>query len=141
VSITDALRQLLSGMQADQRSYALLQGLLEDQLAAIAQQRADELERLAQRITAQVDELDVQRKLRRLLVARLLGREETLSMAAVLERLPVAAARVLSEAWTSLEQAVFLCKAMNARNCELIVEQHALMQRLLGAQTDTYAEL
>ncbi len=141
MSVAEVLRQLLGGMQADQRSYTLLQTLLDEQLAAIAQQRSEELNRLAQRIGALVDELDTQRKLRRLLVARLLGREIDLSIAAVFERVPVAAARVLREAWLGLETAVRVCKTANARNCELIVEQHALMQRLMGAEQDTYAEL
>ncbi|MDY0747426.1 flagellar protein FlgN [Paucibacter sp. R3-3] len=141
MNLADILRLLLTDMQADLRSYARLHGLLDDQLAAITQQRGDELQGIATQVTALVDELDGRRDQRRRLVATMLGRKHELSMNEALERLPSKAASVLRDAWQALEQAVQLAKQLNARNCELIVEQHALMQRLLGSNQDTYAEL
>lgn len=141
MNLADILRLLLTDMQADLRSYARLHGLLDDQLAAITQQRGDELQGIATQVTALVDELDGRRDQRRRLVATMLGRKHELSMNEALERLPSKAASVLRDAWQALEQAVQLAKQLNARNCELIVEQHALMQRLLGSDQDTYAEL
>jgi flagella synthesis protein FlgN len=140
MSMAEALVQLLGGMHADRRSYTLLRGLLEEQFQAALRQRADALLDLAERIGALVDGLNAQRLQRRGLVARLLGRNDGLSMQAVLQGLPKASAGVLGQAWAALEQQVRECKALNARNCELIVEQQALMQRLLGVERDTYAE-
>ena len=140
-SLANVLRLLLTDMQADLRSYAQLHGLLDEQLAAIAQQRSEELQRIATQVTALVDELDGRRRQRRELVATMLGRKHGLSMDEALERLPIKAAAVLREAWQTLEQAVQLAKQLNARNCELMIEQRSLMQRLLGNEQDTYAEL
>lgn len=141
MNLADILRLLLTDMQADLRSYAQLHVLLDEQLAAINQQRGEELQGIATQVTALVDDLDGRRDQRRRLVATMLGRQHELSMNEALERLPSKAARVLRDAWQALEQAVQLAKQLNARNCELIVEQHALMQRLLGSNEDTYAEL
>ncbi|WP_077033540.1 flagellar export chaperone FlgN [Pelomonas sp. KK5] len=140
MSSAELLRQLLLGLQADQRSYLLLQELLDEQLAAIAQQRSQALEKLAARITALTVQLDEQRRLRVELVSRLLGPKTEPSMTTLFERLPATAARVMREAWDALELQVRQCKALNKRNGELIVEQHALMQQLLGTEEHVYAE-
>ena len=140
-NLADVLRLLLTDMQADLRSYARLHGLLDEQLAAITQRQGDALQGIAAQVHALVDELDGRRSQRRTLVATMLGRTHDLSMNEALARLPAKAATVLREAWQALEQAVQLAKQLNARNCELIVEQRALMQRLLGCNEDTYVEL
>ncbi|MDN3921560.1 flagellar protein FlgN [Roseateles violae] len=141
MSSAQLLIDLLGGMHADRRSYTQLQALLEEQFQAALRHQAEPLMKLAERIGAVVDTLNSQRLTRRQLVARLLGRDQDLSMPALLQRLPQASSAVLGQTWSALEQQVRDCKALNARNCELIVQQQALMQRLLGMEQDTYAEL
>jgi len=124
----EILLKLLAGMHEDQAGYGRLRALLEEQFQAALRQRAELLLELAPRIEALVDSL-------------LLGARGTISLSGLLARLPQPTAQLLGRAWERLEAQVRDCKALNARNCELIVEQHALMQRLLGAERDTYAEL
>jgi flagella synthesis protein FlgN len=128
-------------MHEDQAGYGRLRALLEEQFQAALRQRAELLLELAPRIEALVDTLDRHREARREQLRLLLGARGTISLSGLLARLPQPTAQLLGRAWERLEAQVRDCKALNARNCELIVEQHALMQRLLGAERDTYAEL
>lgn len=137
---TVALTQMLRGMHADRSSYAQLRELLEAQFQAALRHRAEALSGLAEDIVALVAQIEQRRQQRSQLLGRLLGPGSTPSLQALLQRLPSATGRTLAQAWQGLEQQVRECKRMNLRNCELITEQHALMQRVLGVEEPGYAE-
>ena len=72
-----------------------------------------------------------------MLVSRLVGPGR--DMAALLPHYPERARRGVEAAWASLESLVRECKALNARNGRLIVDQHDIMQRVLHGEADIYA--
>jgi len=136
----EALLNLLRGLQADRAGYAGLRGLLEAQFQGALRHDAAALLSLAEQIGAQVAELEQRRVERGELLLRLLGRAQPPSLAALLQRLPAGPGERLAGVWTELEQQIRDCKALNQRNCTLIIEQHGLMQRLLGQEGELYAQ-
>lgn len=142
MKVTEALSHLLRDMHADRSGYARLRELLEQQFEAALRHQAERLSALADDIVALVDELNARGLQRGALLRQLLGQRPQTepSMAALLQRLPSAVGQTLSIAWQSLEQQVRECKDLNQRNCHLITEQHALMQRVMGVEEALYAE-
>lgn len=140
MSAAQALARMLRDMQADQLGYTRLLELLEAQFEAALRHQAEALTRLAGEIGALVDQLDTRRQQRGLLLAQLLNKSPAPSITELLQRLPSVPAQTLTVAWQGLEQQVRECKRLNLRNCHLITEQHALMQRVLGVEEAGYAE-
>jgi flagella synthesis protein FlgN len=143
----EALGLMLRDLHADRAGYARLRDLLEAQFQAALRHRVETLGEVAGQITGLAEELDARSRQRATLLGQLLGPSHggraaaEPSMAALLQRLPAAVARTLGTAWLALEQQARECKALNQRNCQLITEQHALMQRVLGVEEDfLYAE-
>lgn len=139
-SAHDALLSLLRGLHADRAGYCRLQELLEAQFQSALRHEGNALVGLAEQITGQVAQLESHREHRRELMARLVGRDHELTMPALIQRLPSRAGQAVTTAWRGLEQLVRECKELNQRNCKLIIEQHALMQRLMGQDGALYAE-
>ncbi|MBA4341901.1 MAG: flagellar protein FlgN [Methylibium sp.] len=136
-----ALAQLLRDMQVDRAGYARLRELLEAQFQAALRHATQALVGLADDITRLVAELEERRATRSRLLAQLLGPAEAEpTLARLLQRLPASAGQTLTVAWQGLEQQIRECKQMNLRNCRLITEQHALMQRVLGVEEQGYAQ-
>lgn len=135
------LARMLRDMYADCAGYARLRDLLEAQFQAALRHAAQQLLALADEITALVAELDERRAVRAELLAQLLGPGETQpTLALLLQRLPTQTGQALTVLWQGLEQQIRECKQLNLRNCRLITEQHALMQRVLGVEEQGYAE-
>jgi flagella synthesis protein FlgN len=138
---SEALSLLLRDLQADRAGYGRLRGLLDEQFQAALAHRSERLASLADEIVSLVDELNGRGLKRGALLQQLAARPgEAPSMGALLRRLPEPLARSLGQAWQALELLVQDCKAVNQRNCHLITEQHALMQRVLGVEEVLYAE-
>ncbi len=138
--VAEVLARLLRDLHADRSAYARLRELLEEQFQAALRHRSEQLGALAADIVALVEQLDQRRAVRSELLLALLGRNSKPSVEALLQRLSGASAQTLAAAWQGLEQQVTECKALNLRNCQLITDQHALMQRVLGVEEATYAE-
>ena len=138
--VAEVLARLLRDLHADRSAYARLRELLEAQFQAALRHRSEQLAALAADIVALVEQLDQRRAVRSELLLALLGRNSKPSVEALLQRLSGASAQTLAAAWQGLEQQVIECKALNLRNCQLITDQHALMQRVLGVEEATYAE-
>lgn len=136
----EALARMLRELQADRSDYARLRELLDAQFQAALRHQAPQLVGLAEEITGLVGELEARRASRSELLTRLLGRGVTPSLSALLPRLPAQVGQAVTQAWQALEQQVQECKRMNLRNCQLITEQHALMQRALGIEEQGYAQ-
>lgn len=136
-----ALALMLRDMQADQAGYARLHELLEAQFQAALRHAAQQIVGLADEITRLVEELEERRATRSRLLVQLLGpAERTPTLARLLQRLPAQTSQLMAQTWRGLEQQIRDCKQLNLRNCRLITEQHALMQRVLGVEEQGYAE-
>jgi flagella synthesis protein FlgN len=134
------LRQLREGLSQDLNAYGALRELLERQFQAALRHQAEEIAALSAGILAQAAEIDAHRSHRRELLTALLGRAGQPTLRALLDRLPPAAGEPLLALRQGIERALAECKAMNARNAQLITEQQALMQRLLGREEHIYAQ-
>ncbi len=134
------LRQLTDGLRHDLAAYDDLRELLNQQFNAALKHDADQMSELSARILTQVATLDVQRARRRDLLVSLLGSAVEPSVRTLLQRLPASAAQPIAVLWRALEQALTACKTLNLRNCQLITEQQALMQQLMGREEHVYAQ-
>lgn len=134
------LQQLGEGLSQDLRGYEALRALLERQFHAALRHEAEVMAALSAEILAQAAEMEAQRSRRRELLVALLGRAAQPSLRALLERLPAATAEPIATLRRAIERALAECKAMNLRNAQLIGEQQALMQQLLGREEHVYAE-
>ena len=134
------LQQLGEGLAQDLRGYEALRELLDRQFHAALRHEAEAMAALSAEILAQAAEMEAQRTRRRELLVALLGRAAQPSLRALLERLPAATAEPIATLRRAIERALAECKAMNLRNAQLIGEQQALMQQLLGREEHIYAE-
>ena len=135
----EAMLRLIRDVQADVRDYAVLRVLLEDQFQSAVRHDTSRLNQLAHDIVAQVDSLDSRRENRVMLIHALTGETNPHHIQGVLDQLSNGARDTLSTQWHELEVLVRECKALNTRNCELIVEQNAIMQRVLHGEEGIYA--
>ena len=134
---SDVLRALVAGVHADQTDYQTLRGLLAEQFQAALRHDTASLTDLGERITALVAVLEGRRRERMRGVA-LLGIRPPATMAQVIALFAPAMRGPLQQLWQGLEALVVECKQLNSRNCRLLTEQHALMQRVLAGEADTY---
>lgn len=136
----EAWNRIFSGMRADVHDYRRLRDLLEEQFGAALQHRTDAIGEIGGRITELTAVLE-ERRCERVRLASLLdaGRTSRVSISAVAQRLQGASRATFDVCWTALEALVQECKALNIRNCKLLMDQHEIMQRVLNAEADTYA--
>jgi flagella synthesis protein FlgN len=135
----EAFQRIVAGMRADLQDYQKLRELLEEQFGAAVQHRTEEIADIGAKITALAEVLDARRVERQQLVALLVPRGARASMSAVAERLQGASRSAFDTCWQSLESAVRDCKALNMRNCRLLMDQYDIMQRVLSTEANTYA--
>jgi flagella synthesis protein FlgN len=95
---------------------------------------------VADRISALTAQLDKRRAERLALAKVLAGKHSNVTISAVSSRLPANARPAFDEWWQTLEQLVQECKRLNQRNCDLLMNQHEILQRVLQADAGgTYA--
>ena len=134
----EAFTRIFQGMRADVHDYEALRELLQSQFHAALQHRTEEIRVIGERITSLTTVLEDRRRERVELATMLAGKRTGVSIAAVAERLQGASRTAFDACWAALEQSVKDCKALNMRNCRLLMDQHDIMQRVLNRQTDTY---
>lgn len=134
---SDVLRTLISGVHADHADYQQLRELLSQQFDAALRHDTQALTQLGERITAQVAVLDARRRERMRAVA-LLGLRAPATMEQVIGLFAQGTQAAVLQLWRALEALVLECKGLNGRNCRLMMEQHAMMQRVLAGEADTY---
>jgi flagella synthesis protein FlgN len=132
-----ALAELVRGVEQDGQAYGALRDLLEQQFRAALRHDSAALATLADRILALVGEIDGRRQQRESLCAVAAGARAR--MDDIVPLLPEAARGAFAAAWKGLESQVRECKELNSRNGRLMTEQHAVMQRVLHGEMDTYA--
>lgn len=137
-----ALLRLAKGMQADVADYGVLRDLLEAQFALALRHDTDGLAEIAGRISTLCETLGGRHRERRQLVDLFSGprvsppRKDV--VAALIAQLPATYRAMAELMWTSLGLLVKECKALNSRNCQLMMAQHDIMQRVLGGESDVY---
>ncbi|WKB54102.1 flagellar export chaperone FlgN [Eleftheria terrae] len=137
---TTPLARLLQGVRADLTDYVRLQELLESQFEAALRHETVAMQDVAERITALAAMLEARRQDRVALLEQLLaGQAQPASIDALLPQLSPQGRATLQAWWRTLEERVRHCKALNARNCRLLMDQHEIMQRVLQPEADLYA--
>lgn len=132
-----ALRALAQGIVADAEDCGRLRALLGEQFDAALRHQTTRLAAVGAGIVALAAAMEARRVERVTLAARLTGGSG--AMPAAFSAMPQRTRERLETIWAGLEALVCECKALNARNCRLIMAQHEIMQRVLGAEADTYA--
>lgn len=136
----ETLARLVRGVRTDIQDYQQLRSLLEAQFQAALRHDTVRIGELATDITDIVETLERSRRDRVYLASQLLDEHTPATVPALMLRLPPAVREVLHRHWALLEGLVRDCKALNTRNCELMVEQHAVMQRVLHGEGSIYVD-
>lgn len=134
----EAVQRMATGIVDDMDDYGRLRALLDEQFDAALHHRSAHIADIGGRISALAETLEGRRAERVTLARTLTGDTGPGAMAAVFAQLPPALATRLRDTWTALEARVRECKELNRRNCELLMTQHEIMQRVLATETDTY---
>ncbi|HEY5757902.1 MAG TPA: flagellar export chaperone FlgN [Steroidobacter sp.] len=140
MTLREALGRLIKGVHADLGDYRTLRELLDVQFDAALKHRSAVISDIADRISALTAQLDKRRAERMALAKMLVGKQSSVTISAVSARLPANARPAFDEWWQTLEKQVQECKRLNQRNCDLLMNQYEILQRVL--QTDgggTYA--
>lgn len=136
----EALGRLIKGVHADLGDYRMLRELLEAQFEAALKHRTAVIGDIAERISQLTTQLEQRRLERVALAKRLVGKQTGVTISAVAARLPRQARPAFDEWWKALEKMVQECKRLNQRNCNLMMQQQEILQRVLQAGGgDTYA--
>ncbi len=136
----ETLARLVRGVRADIQDYQQLRSLLEAQFQAALRHDTVRIGELATDINDVVETLERSRRDRLYLASQLLDDQTPPTVPALMLRLPTAVREVLQKHWHLLEGLVQDCKVLNTRNCELMVEQHAIMQRVLHGEEGIYVD-
>ena len=135
----ERLSDIMRGMQEDLAGYKALHALLERQFDAAVRHDTQTLEGVAESIVARVAALERSRSARVEHTAALLGPGVRPSMTELMRRLSGPTLLQLTGLWSQLESQVRDCKALNLRNCRLIMEQGEVMRRVLVGEEGIYA--
>lgn len=133
---------LALGMQQDVAAYQQLQTLLNTQFHAALRHDAAGMQAIAEQITAQAQLLEASAAQRFAHVQALLPQGAALSMQALFALMKSPLKEQFAGLWAQLEAQVTACKAMNLRNCQLIMQQAETMQHVIAGgwlQEDIYA--
>lgn len=140
MTVREALGRLIKGVHADLGDYRTLRELLDVQFDAALHHRSAVIADIADRISSLTAQLETRRAERYALAKVLVGKQSSVTISAVSARLPVNARPSFDEWWRALEKLVQECKRLNQRNCDLLMNQHEILQRVLQADTGgTYA--
>ena len=140
MTVREALGRLIKGVHADLGDYRALRELLDVQFEAALKHRSAVISDIAERISALTAQLEKRRTERVALARVLVGKPSNVTISAVSARLPANARPAFDEWWQSLEKLVQECKRLNQRNCDLLMNQHEILQRVLQADGGgTYA--
>lgn len=131
-----ALDAILRGLAADLDGYRRLEALLGDHFDAALRHDSQRAAEAGDSIAALAGELELRRAERASLAGRLLRGEAV--MADVFALMKGDARAQAEAAWVELEGRVRDCKALNERNCRLVMDQFEIMQRVLDREADVY---
>lgn len=143
VTLAETLFRLAAGVRADVADYGLLRERLEAQFDAALHHDTGRLARLADEIVALCGTLDARRGERTRLIgvfaSALKGTPAADAVPALLAHLPEGQRSAAAADWADLCLLVRECKALNVRNCRLLMDQHDIMQRVLNDGDGIYA--
>lgn len=133
LSVRQRWAHIAQGMQSDMVGYRHMQSLMQTQFHAALRHDATAMQDIAERIAAQAQLLEQSSQQRVAHAKALLPTHTPVSMTAVFALLQGPLQQQLQTLWQQLEMAVQQCKALNVRNCQLIMEQAQIMRQVLGA--------
>lgn len=136
---SECLARFVKGVQMDMDGYRQLRELLDEQFQAALRHQTEPLREIAHRIEVLVNALEARRRERVALVEHLYGAANSGALQQVFEMLPERTRAKVRAWWDALEGLVCECKALNARNGRLLMEQYEIMRRLMGEESDIYA--
>ena len=141
MTVREALGRLIKGVHADLGDYRTLRELLDVQFDAALKHRSAVITDIADRISALTTQMEKRRAERFALAKVLVGKQQGhVTISAISARLPANARPAFDEWWQALEKLVQECKRLNQRNCDLLMNQHEILQRVLQADGGgTYA--
>lgn len=134
----EALTRVLRDVASDIADYGRLRDALEHQFQAALRHDSARLTDITQEITDLVDLLEQRRLMRVQLTQALTKEAQPRSIDGVLAQLHGAQREALATDWATLEELVRGCKALNSRNCDLIVTQNTIMQHVLHGEENCY---
>lgn len=126
---------IAQGMHQDVAGYREMHTLMQAQFHAALRHDAPAMQDVAERIAAQAQSLEQSSQQRVVHARALLPVGAPVSMTAVFALLQGPLQGQLQALWQQLETSVQQCKALNVRNCQLIMEQAQIMRQVLGATT------
>lgn len=132
-SVRQRWAHIALGMQQDMAAYRALETMMGEQFHAALRHDAAAMQAVAQRITAQAQILEQSRQQRVAHAQALLPAGTPVTMTALFKQLQGPLQQQLHHLWRQLESLVQHCKALNVRNCQLIMEQAHTMRQVLGA--------
>ena len=142
VTRSQALQCLARGMQANVADYGRLRDLLQTQFALALRHDTGGLSEIATGITRLCATLEARRAERVRLVdifaGPLVNTPRRDVIAELIAQLPGAYRAMAERLWSSLGRLAAECKALNSRNCQLLMDQHDIMQRVLHSESDIY---
>lgn len=138
-----ALLQFVQGVQSDLGDYRILRDQLDAQFDAALRHDVGRLSTVAATISALCEAMEQRRGQRTgfmaTLASRAGGTPDRPHVATLFAQIPRPHRFAVESAWLELERLVSECKSRNSRNCSLLMEQHAIMQRVLETESDVYA--
>lgn len=136
MSRKQALEAIVRGILADVADYRELKALLGEQFEAAVHHQTERIAQVGVRIVGLAERME-ERRLERVRLAGRLGAGS--AMAAVFALMPGPVRELAETSWSALETMVRECKALNSRNCQLLMDQHEIMQRVLDSEANVYA--
>lgn len=139
----ETLYRLNAALELNYKDYMALKGCLEQQFKAALAHDAMAMEKLAEQIIHSAERIEARQPQLLSSMTDLMGRRSAPTLRYLIDRLPPHLPAQLTNDLVSvnqrLQEVTQECQRMNFRNCELIHEQQALMQRLMGKPESTYA--
>jgi len=131
-----ALLVFVNDIVEDVRDYRMLRELLQQQFEVAMKHNALRLTELAAQISETAGALEKRRKRRSALMGSLPGKN--CDITAILALVNDAAREAVKARWIELEGLVRECKELNDRNGRLMMDQYAIMQRVLHGEEKIY---
>lgn len=133
-----AIEMVMAGILADVEGYRQLHDLLEAQFAAALRHETARIAEVGEKITETATAMENRRVERVSLVRRLIGAAEPKPMQALFGVMSASRRQLAESSWRELEERVRDCKALNERNCRLLMDQYEIMQHVLNGEADIY---
>lgn len=126
-------------VRVDQADFRTMKDLLEQQFDAALHHDTARVAHVCEAISTLTDQITQRGHERLVLAKRISGAESTAAYEMVIEVLPPGARGTVQHWYDDIRVLLTECKRLNSRNCELLMSQFEIMQRVLNDEVHTYA--